>query len=157
MLYEAGEPGPEGMVKYASFTINGQKFAAMDSGNDTQYPFSPAISFVVNCGTQEQIDYYWDHLTEGGDVNARQCGWLQDKYGISWQVVPDELGLWMSDPAKSGQVMGELLKMKKLDLNKLKSAYSGSERDQESASDLDSGSSNYQGKGKDTLSPGDEF
>ncbi len=144
------------MVKYASFTINGQKFVAMDSGNDVQFGFSPAISFVINCETQEQIDYYWDHLTEGGDVNAQRCGWLQDKYGVSWQVVPAELGLWMSDPGKSGLVMGELLKMKKLDLNRLKSIYSGIGNEPD-GSELDYGSSNFQGKGKDTLSPGEEF
>jgi predicted 3-demethylubiquinone-9 3-methyltransferase (glyoxalase superfamily) len=156
MHYEAGEPGPQGMVKYASFTINGQKFCAMDSGNETSFPFSFAVSFVINCQTQEQIDYYWDHLTDGGDVNAQQCGWLQDKYGISWQVVPAELGLWMSDPDKSGKVMGELLKMKKLDLNRLKNAYTGNANESD-GSELDYGSSNYQGKGKDILSPGDEF
>jgi predicted 3-demethylubiquinone-9 3-methyltransferase (glyoxalase superfamily) len=126
MHYEAGEPGPEGMVKYASFTINGQKFAAMDSGNDVPHRFSPAISFVINCDTQDQIDYYWDHLTEGGDINAQQCGWLQDKYGLSWQIIPAELGLLLSDPEKSGLVMSKMLKMKKLDLNILKSAFSGS-------------------------------
>jgi predicted 3-demethylubiquinone-9 3-methyltransferase (glyoxalase superfamily) len=121
MRYEAGEPGPEGMVKYAAFTINGQKFVAMDSGNDVPYRFSPAISFVINCESQEQIDYYWDHLAEGGDVNAQQCGWLQDRYGLSWQIVPTELGLLMSDPKKAVLVMGEMLKMKKLDLNRLRS------------------------------------
>jgi predicted 3-demethylubiquinone-9 3-methyltransferase (glyoxalase superfamily) len=155
MHYEAGEPGPEGMVKYASFTINGQKFVAMDSGNDVQYPFTPAISFVVNCDTQEQIDYYWDHLGEGGDPRAQQCGWLQDKYGVSWQIVPSEIGLWMNDPGKSGLVMKELFKMKKLDLNKLKSAYSGSANELDS--NLDYGSSTYEGKEKDSLSPGEEF
>ena len=123
--YEAGEPGPEGMVKYASFTINGQKFAAMDSGNDTRFVFNPGISFVINCNTQEQIDHYWDHLTEGGDPRAQQCGWLADKYGVSWQVVPSEIELWISDPVKSGLVMAEVLKMKKLDLNRLKSVISG--------------------------------
>jgi predicted 3-demethylubiquinone-9 3-methyltransferase (glyoxalase superfamily) len=154
--YEPGEPGPEGMVKYASFTINGQKFVAMDSGNDVPYRFTPAISFVINCETQDQIDYYWDHLTKGGDINAQQCGWLQDKYGVSWQVVPSEIGLWISDPGKSGSVMKELLKMKKLDMNRLKSIYSGTGNETE-GSELDYGSSNYQGKGKDTLSPGEEF
>ncbi len=154
--YEEGEPAPAGMVKYASFTINGQKFAAMDNGYDVEYSFSPAISFVINCDSQEQIDYYWDHLTEGGDARAQMCGWLQDKYGVSWQVVPSQIGLWMSDPSKSGLVMREVLKMKKLDLNKLKSIYSGTGNEQE-GSELDYGSSNYQGKGKDTLSPGEEF
>lgn len=154
MHYESGEPGPDGMVKYAAFTINGQKFAAMDSGNDVQFGFSPAISFVINCNTQEQIDYYWDHLTEGGDINAQLCGWLQDKYGVSWQVVPDEIEIWLSDPRKAGLVMSEVMKMKKLDLNRLKSAYSGKEQD---GSEFDYGSSNYQGKGNDTLSPGEEF
>jgi predicted 3-demethylubiquinone-9 3-methyltransferase (glyoxalase superfamily) len=119
--YEAGEPGPEGMVKYAAFTLNGQKFAAMDSGNDVSFRFSPAISFVINCETQDQIDYHWDHLTAGGDVNAQNCGWLQDKYGLSWQIIPAELGFLLSDPGKSGLVMSEILKMKKLDLNRLRS------------------------------------
>jgi predicted 3-demethylubiquinone-9 3-methyltransferase (glyoxalase superfamily) len=119
--YEAGEPGPEGMVKYAAFTLNGQKFAAMDSGNDVSFRFSPAISFVINCETQDQIDYHWDNLTAGGDVNAQNCGWLQDKYGLSWQIIPAELGLLLSDPGKSGLVMSEILKMKKLDLNRLRS------------------------------------
>jgi predicted 3-demethylubiquinone-9 3-methyltransferase (glyoxalase superfamily) len=152
--YEPGEAGPEGMVKYSAFTINGQKFVAMDSGNDVQYEFSPAISFVINCDTQDQIDYYWDHLTEGGDVRAQVCGWLADKYGVSWQVVPAEIGLWTSDPKKSGLVMGELMKMKKLDLNRLRSAYTGKEPD---GSEFDYGSSNYEGRGSDTLSPGEEF
>ena len=152
--YEAGEAGPTGMVKYAAFTINGQKFAAMDSGNDTPYEFSPGISFVISCNSQEQIDYYWDHLTEGGDINAQVCGWLADKYGVSWQVVPDEIDLWLSDPARSGLVMGELMKMKKLDMNRLRSAYTGKEPD---GSEFDYGSSNYQGRGMDTLSPGEEF
>jgi predicted 3-demethylubiquinone-9 3-methyltransferase (glyoxalase superfamily) len=119
--YEAGEPGPEGMVKYAAFTLNGQKFAAMDSGNDVSFRFSPAISFVINCETQDQIDYHWDNLTAGGDVNAQNCGWLQDKYGLSWQIIPAELGFLLSDPGKSGLVMSEILKMKKLDLNRLRS------------------------------------
>jgi predicted 3-demethylubiquinone-9 3-methyltransferase (glyoxalase superfamily) len=156
MHYEPGEPGPEGMVKYSSFTINGQKFSAMDIGNEDRHDFSPAVSFVINCDTQEQIDYYWDHLAEGGDPGAQQCGWLADKYGISWQVVPSQIGLWTSDPARSGIVMGELMKMKKLDLNKLKSAFSGGGNEPE-GSELDYGSSDYQGKAKDTLSPGDEF
>lgn len=153
MHYEAGE-GPEGLVKYAAFTINGQKFAAMDNGHDVSYEFTPAVSFVVNCESQEQIDYYWDHLTEGGDVNAQQCGWLQDKYGVSWQIVPSQIDVWLSDPRKSGLVMNEVLKMKKLDMNKLRSVYSGTEPE---GSELDFGSSNYQGKAKDTLSPGEEF
>jgi predicted 3-demethylubiquinone-9 3-methyltransferase (glyoxalase superfamily) len=101
----------------------------MDSGNDTPHEFSPGISFVISCNSQEQIDYYWDHLTEGGDINAQVCGWLADKYGVSWQVVPDEIDLWMSDPARSGLVMGELMKMKKLDMNRLRSAYTGKEPD----------------------------
>ncbi len=147
MHYEPGEPGPEGMVKYAAFTINGQKFVAMDNGNDSPFGFTPAISFVINCRTQEQIDYYWDHLTEGGDVNAQVCGWLADKYGVSWQVVPDEIDVWLSDPRKAGAVMSEVMKMKKLDLNRMKNAYLGKESE---GSELDYGSSNYQAKDKET-------
>ena len=154
MHYEEGEQGPEGMVKYAAFTINGQRFVAMDSGIDVPFGFNPAVSFVINCDSQEQIDYYWDHLTEGGDVNAQQCGWLQDKYSVSWQVVPAEIDLWMSDPKKSGLVMREVLQMKKLDMNRLRSVYSGNETE---GSELDFGSSKYQGKSSETLSPGEEF
>jgi predicted 3-demethylubiquinone-9 3-methyltransferase (glyoxalase superfamily) len=125
--YEAGDRGPQHMVKYAAFTINGQKFAAMDNAINVPFGFSPAISFVVNCNTQQQIDYYWDKLTEGGDINYQQCGWLQDKYGVSWQVVPEALELMLAegDTEKAGRMMGELMSMKKLDLARLKIAYEG--------------------------------
>jgi len=140
------------MVKYAAFTINGQKFVAMDNGHEVSYGFTPAVSFVINCHTQEQVDYYWDHLTEGGDINAQQCGWLQDKYGVSWQVVPEDLAVWMSDPEKSEKIMKEVLKMKKLDLNRLKSIYS---ENQGENSEFDFGASRLQGK--DSLTPNEEL
>ena len=125
--YEAGEEGPTGAVKYAAFTINGQNFKAMDSGIDVPFAFTPAISFVVNCDTQQQIDYYWDKLTRGGDETAQQCGWLKDKYEVSWQIVPVDLGKMLSDPdpEKSRRVLAALIPMKKLDLNVLQRAYEG--------------------------------
>ena len=122
--YQKGE-GPEGSVVHSKFTLNGQEFIAMDSHTELPYNFSPAISFVVNCSTQDEIDYYWEKLTEGGYEEAQRCGWLQDKYGVSWQIVPAVLGELLSDadPEKSGRVMRALLQMKKIDINGLKEAY----------------------------------
>ena len=114
--------GPEGAIVHARFTLNGQEFVAMDSHESMSYNFSPAISFVVNCETQKEIDHYWDKLSEGGDESAQQCGWLQDKFGVSWQIVPVALQeiLRKSDPEKSGRVMEAVLQMKKLDISVLK-------------------------------------
>jgi len=125
--YEEDEEGPTGAVKYAAFTINGQNFKAMDSGREVPFRFTPAISFVVNCDTQEQIDYYWEKLSAGGDESAQQCGWLKDRYEVSWQIVPALMGRMMSDPdqEKSRRVMAALLPMKKLDIRMLKKAYEG--------------------------------
>jgi len=122
--YKAGE-GPEGAVVHAKFTLNGQEFVAMDSHTPLPYNFNPALSLVVNCETQEEVDYYWDKLSEGGFEGAQQCGWLQDKYGLSWQVVPAALGKLLSDPdpVKSGRVMQAMLQMKKIDINTLHQAY----------------------------------
>jgi predicted 3-demethylubiquinone-9 3-methyltransferase (glyoxalase superfamily) len=116
------EVGPEGAVVHCKFTLNGQEFVAMDSHENMGMNFNPAISMVVNCETQEEIDYYWDQLTEGGFEGAQQCGWLQDKFGVSWQIVPNVLGELLSDPAKSGSVMQVLLQMKKLDIKLLQDA-----------------------------------
>jgi len=116
------EVGPEGAVVHCKFTLNGQEFIAMDSHENMGMNFNPAISMVVNCETQDEIDYYWDQLTEGGFEGAQQCGWLQDKFGVSWQVVPNVLGELLSDPAKSGSVMQALLQMKKLDIKMLQDA-----------------------------------
>jgi predicted 3-demethylubiquinone-9 3-methyltransferase (glyoxalase superfamily) len=119
---EAG-PGPKGTVMTASFELQGQQFIALNGG--PQFKFSPAISFVVNCETQQEVDDYWARLSEGGRTD--QCGWLTDKYGLSWQIVPAILGELMSskDPEKSGRVMKALLQMKKLDIEGLKRAYDG--------------------------------
>jgi predicted 3-demethylubiquinone-9 3-methyltransferase (glyoxalase superfamily) len=89
------------------------------------FKFNEAISFQVNCKTQEEVDYYWEKLSEGGDKKAEQRGWLKDKYGVSWQIVPTELGKLMSDPdpVKAGRVMQAMLKMKNIDIAILKRAY----------------------------------
>lgn len=113
------EVGPEGAVVHCKFTLNGQEFVAMDSHENMDMNFNPGISMVVNCETQDEIDFYWDRLTEGGFDGAQQCGWLQDKFGVSWQIVPNVLGELLSDPAKSGNVMQAMLQMKKLDINLL--------------------------------------
>jgi predicted 3-demethylubiquinone-9 3-methyltransferase (glyoxalase superfamily) len=122
--YKAGE-GPEGAVVHSKFTLLGQEFVAMDSHIPLPYNFDPAISLVVNCETQDELDYYWDKLADGGYEGAQQCGWLQDRYGLSWQVVPATLGEMLSDPdpAKSGRVMQAILQMKKIDIKSLLQAY----------------------------------
>lgn len=119
------DQGPEGAVVHAKFKLEGQEFIAMDSHMELPYNFNPAISMVVNCRTQEEVDYYWDKLTEGGFDDAQQCGWLQDKYGVSWQVVPVALGEMISDPdpEKSARVMQAMLRMKKIDIGLLQQAY----------------------------------
>lgn len=122
--YSKGEEKTEGTIKHAAFTINGQEFKAMESSMNLP-TFNEAISFVVNCENQNEIDYFWDNLTEGGDEKAQQCGWLKDKYGLSWQVVPKVLFELLSDKdaAKSLRVMQAMLQMKKIDINGLKHAY----------------------------------
>ena len=112
---------PVGSVMTVKFDLDGQEFLALNGG--PLFKFSPAISFIVNCETQEEIDRIWDSLSEGGQ--ADQCGWLKDKYGISWQIVPTALGEMMQDkdPNKSGSVMKALLQMKKLDIAVLRQAY----------------------------------
>ena len=114
---------PAGTVLTMEFELNGQAFTALNGG--PMFKFNEAISFQVNCESQEEVDYYWEKLSEGGDENAQVCGWLKDKYGLSWQIVPTVLGemLQDKDAGKSGRVMEALLKMKKLDIEKLKEAY----------------------------------
>jgi len=116
------EVGPEGAIVHCKFTLNGQEFIAMDSHENMGMNFNPAISMVVNCETQDEIDFYWEKLTEGGFEGAQQCGWLQDKFGVSWQIVPNVLGELLSHPAKSGNVMEVMLQMKKLDIKMLQDA-----------------------------------
>jgi len=105
----------EGTVMTIQFQINGQRFTALNGG--PYFKFSEAISLQVFCDTQEEIDYYWDRLTEGGAEG--QCGWLTDKYGLSWQVVPSILGDLMANPKKAEPVMQAFLKMKKFDIGTL--------------------------------------
>jgi len=120
---EAG-PGPKGSVLTAAFELAGQKFTALNGG--PQFKFTEAISFVVNCETQEEVDYFWEKLIAGGGQES-MCGWLKDKYGLSWQVVPAILPelLQETDPEKSNRVMQALMQMKKLDIATLKQAAEG--------------------------------
>ncbi len=114
---------PAGSVMTVAFELNGESFTALNGG--PVFKFSEAISLEVNCETQEEVDYYWQKLSEGGDSEAQQCGWLKDKFGVSWQIVPTELAVLMRDPdsAKSERVMAALLQMKKIDIAALKRAY----------------------------------
>jgi predicted 3-demethylubiquinone-9 3-methyltransferase (glyoxalase superfamily) len=118
---EAG-PGPKGSVMTASFQIEGQNFVALNGG--PQFKFTPAVSFLVYCETQEEVDEYWDKLVAGGKPS--QCGWLEDKFGLSWQIVPTVLLTMLGDkehPEKSKRVMQAMLQMIKLDIAGLKQAY----------------------------------
>ena len=122
-----GEAGAEvsgrrkGTVMTVTFQLEGQEFIALNGG--PHFTFSPAISFFVNCETQEEVDELWEKLSEGGEIE--QCGWLKDKYGVSWQIVPTVLGemLQNKDAESSERVMEALLKMKKIDIKTLKQAY----------------------------------
>ena len=116
---------PAGTVMTVAFELDGQAFTALNGG--PVFKFNEAISFQVNCETQEEVDYYWAKLSEGGDEKAQQCGWLKDKYGASWQVVPRVLVELVSDPdsEKSQRAMVAMLRMKKIDIGELKRAYAG--------------------------------
>lgn len=118
-------PDKEGTIAFADFILEGQIFAAMDSAHAHDFTFNEAISFMVNCETQKEVDYFWKKLSEGGA--EVQCGWLKDKFGLSWQIVPNDLGKLLSspDPEKSKRVMGVMLKMKKLVIADLQKAYDG--------------------------------
>lgn len=118
---ENEDPDKAGTVKHAEFTLLGQVFAAMDSARVHEFTFTEAISFMVQCETQEEIDYYWDRLTQGGDPAAQQCGWLKDRYGVSWQITPVILGEMMHDPDKQKveRVTEAFLKMKKFNIQEL--------------------------------------
>jgi predicted 3-demethylubiquinone-9 3-methyltransferase (glyoxalase superfamily) len=114
---------PAGTVLTIEFELNGQAFTALNGG--PIFRFNEAISFQVSCESQKELDYYWEKLSEGGDKKAQQCGWLKDKYGVSWQIVPTVLGklLQDKDAKKSESVMKALLQMKKLDIKTLTQAY----------------------------------
>jgi predicted 3-demethylubiquinone-9 3-methyltransferase (glyoxalase superfamily) len=117
--------GPDGKAFTVSFELDGQEFMALNAG--PQFKFNEAISFFVNCTTQEEVDYFWENLTADGGAES-MCGWLKDKYGLSWQIVPTVLGEMLQDPdpAKSKRVMDAMLKMNKLDIQLLKRAYAQS-------------------------------
>jgi len=114
---------PAGSVLTVEFTLEGQTYLALNGG--PHFKFNEAISFIVNCETQEEIDYYWNKLSEGGDKNAQQCGWLKDKYGLSWQVAPRIISEMLTDPdsKKTEAVMRAVLNMKKIEIKKLEEAY----------------------------------
>jgi predicted 3-demethylubiquinone-9 3-methyltransferase (glyoxalase superfamily) len=116
---------PAGSIMTVAFVLDGQAFTALNGG--PVFTLNEAISFQANCETQEEVDYYWEKLSAGGDVKAQQCGWLKDRYGVSWQVVPRALVEMItdSDSKKSGRVMEAMLRMKKLDISELKRAYGG--------------------------------
>jgi predicted 3-demethylubiquinone-9 3-methyltransferase (glyoxalase superfamily) len=118
---------PDGSALVVEFTLAGHRFTALNGG--PTYTFTPAISFVIDCDTQEEVDHYWNALTDGGPPEAQQCGWLVDRFGVSWQVVPRQLGEYMSDPdpEKAGRTMQAMLKMKKLDIQGLRRAHDGEE------------------------------
>ena len=116
-------PGPQGSVLTVAFELDGQKFTALNGG--PHYKFSPATSFVVNCETQDEVDYYWEKLSAGG--KTMQCGWLDDKYGVTWQVVPSVLVKMLqdTDAEKARRVMQTMMQMVKLDIKPLQQAYDG--------------------------------
>ncbi len=117
-----GEPGS---VMFVAFELDGQEFTALNGG--PIFKFNEAVSLQVNCETQEEIDYYWEKLSAGGDPNAQQCGWLKDKYGLSWQVVPPMEEFFQRDPNSPGaaRAMEAMLKMKKIDIGELRRAAAG--------------------------------
>ncbi len=118
--YGPGGPMPEGTALTASWTIEGREFVGLNGG--PHFKATEAISFYVDCHSQEEVDYYWNKFTEEGEES--QCGWLKDKFGISWQIVPDIMIKYLQDKdrAKAGRVMQAMMKMKKIDISKLKEA-----------------------------------
>jgi predicted 3-demethylubiquinone-9 3-methyltransferase (glyoxalase superfamily) len=116
---------PSGSVMTVDFQLNGQPFTALNGG--PHFKFNEAISFQIMCRNQEEIDHYWNNLSEGGDPNAQQCGWLKDRFGLSWQVVPTVLVEMLKDPnrEKSARAMEAMLQMKKFDIAELERAYEG--------------------------------
>jgi predicted 3-demethylubiquinone-9 3-methyltransferase (glyoxalase superfamily) len=117
--YPAGSPGPEGAVMLVAFRIAGQDFLALNGG--PQFPHTEAVSFVVECADQAEIDAYWDKLTSGGGKPV-QCGWLKDRFGLSWQVVPRDVGKYYLDPKVGARVMQAVMKMVKLDIAAMEAA-----------------------------------
>lgn len=130
-IYRYGEAGreihkrPPGSVMTVEFELDGMSFTALNGGPNFQ--FNEAVSLQINCETQAEVDYYWDKLTAGGDPNAQQCGWLKDKFGLSWQVVPTLINEMFLDhnSEASSRAMEAMLKMKKLDLAEMQRAFAG--------------------------------
>ncbi len=124
LTYGEENPFANGHIMHAQFSLEDQTFMAMDSGMENDFPFSEAISFMVNCKDQKEIDYYWNKLSEGGDPAAQQCGWLKDKFGVSWQVAPTGMNEILNDPdkEKANRLMEEVLQMKKFDLDTINKA-----------------------------------
>ena len=122
--YGTGEEGPEGTVKHAQFKLHHQTFMVMDNPMEQPFIFNEAVSFVISCEKQEEVDYFWNKLTSDGGAES-QCAWLKDKFGVSWQVVPTVLVKYLSDPnpVKSNNVMQAMLKMRKIDIALLELAY----------------------------------
>ncbi len=118
--YSASDHDVEGTIKHAQFRLGAKVFMAMDSSMPHQFGFNEAVSFVVNCDTQDEIDYYWERLSAVPE--AERCGWLKDQFGVSWQIVPTILGKLMSDPSRSERVIKAFMQMKKFDVEKLKQA-----------------------------------
>lgn len=116
-----GGPGPKGAVMSVTFELNGQEFMALNGG--PTFTFSPAISFFVKCETQQEVDEYWEKLSAGG--KKERCGWLKDKFGVSWQIIPNALGKYLQDKdaAKSKRVMQAMMQMDKIDIQGLQRAY----------------------------------
>ncbi len=121
--YPESGPGPTGELLAATFRINGQEFVGINAG--PEFPFTEAVSFMIDCADQDEVDYYWEKLTDGGEES--QCGWLKDRFGLSWQVVPRRLNELMADEdrAKANRVMEAMLKMSKIDVPTLERAYAG--------------------------------
>ena len=119
---EAG-PGPKGSVLAATFVLDGQEFTGINGG--PEFKFTEAMSLIVNCDTQEEVDHYWSRLSAGGE--EVQCGWLKDRFGVAWQITPVVLTEMLKDkdPARAKRVMAAMLKMKKIDIAELKKAYAG--------------------------------
>ncbi|QED36960.1 VOC family protein [Antarcticibacterium arcticum] len=124
LTYGKENPFANGHIMHAQFSLEDQTFMAMDSGMENDFPFSEAISFMVNCKDQKEIDYYWNELTAGGDPAAQQCGWLKDKFGVSWQVAPAGMNEILNDPDKdkANRIMDAVLQIRKFDLEKLNKA-----------------------------------
>ena len=121
--YPEGGPMPAGTLMTATFQLDGQEFMALNGG--PEFKFTEAVSLFVTCETQAEVDHFWDHLSEGGEKS--RCGWLKDRFGLSWQIVPTALGELMGDPdpAKSQRVMQAMLKMVKIDIQGLRDAHAG--------------------------------